>query len=160
MLPKRSGGTNEQISCKTDRTQPAYSGRMKLSNAMSISRVLAAFTAAAVTLSLGPSEKAHTIKFEPVVGGKRFACGSTYAGLGTSKSAVTPQFLRLYVSGVELIDASGKTVPLKLDQDGTWQQQDVAFLSFEGKNSACASGSPHGTYRHARRSPWFRRTIR
>jgi uncharacterized repeat protein (TIGR04052 family) len=47
-----------------------------------------------------------------------------------------------FAAVVAMIDVNGKTVPLLLDQDGIWQQHDVAFLSFEGSHGSCASGSP------------------
>lgn len=92
-------------------------------------------------LAAGALHSYH-IRFAAVVGSEKFACEVTYKGLGTTHTAVTPEFLRLYVSRVTLIDQSGKAVPLALDQDGVWQQHDVAFLSFEGSNASCASGSP------------------
>jgi uncharacterized repeat protein (TIGR04052 family) len=87
-------------------------------------------------------QRTYHVKFVAMVGEKRFTCGSTYDGIGTTRAKITPEFLRLYVSGVALIDAAGKETPLQLDQDGVWQQRDVAFLSFEGSNQSCASGSP------------------
>jgi uncharacterized repeat protein (TIGR04052 family) len=93
-------------------------------------------------IALAGGQRTFHIKFVAVVGEQPFTCGVAYHGLGTTHATVTPEFLRLYVSGVALIDTAGKEVPLKLDQDGTWQQRDVAFLSFEGSNQACASGSP------------------
>lgn len=85
---------------------------------------------------------AYRIRFSAVVGNVPFACGRTYHGLGATDATITPEFLRLYVFGVTLIDANGKSFPLHLTQDGIWQQRDVALLSFEGANQSCASGSP------------------
>ena len=91
----------------------------------------------------GPAIPHHySIRFAAQVDGRSFECGATYNGLGTTRAAVTPEFLRLYVSGVRLIESDGSEVPLTLDQDGVWQQRDVAFLSFEGAHAECASGSP------------------
>jgi uncharacterized repeat protein (TIGR04052 family) len=107
------------------------------------------FGLALLTIAAFCSAAAHStnlrnyrIRFVAAVGDKPFVCGRTYDGLGISRAAVTPEFLRLYVSGVRLIDFNGNEVPLALDQDGTWQQRDVAFLSFEGAIASCASGSP------------------
>jgi uncharacterized repeat protein (TIGR04052 family) len=102
--------------------------------------VTASFLCAAAGVSGGNRE--YRIRFAAVVAGKPFACGATYLRLGTTHAAVTPEFLRFYVYGLRLIDANGRETPLALNQDGVWQQRDVAFLSFEGTNGACASGSP------------------
>lgn len=101
----------------------------------------------AVGIALGAAASAalnHTyrIRFEAMVGPREFHCGSAYSGVGRSRATVTPEYFRFYVSQVKLIDASGKRVPLILQQDGVWQQRDVAFLSFEDPGSDCANGSP------------------
>lgn len=84
----------------------------------------------------------YTIRFEAMVGPRAFHCGVAYAGIGRTNVTVTPEYFRFYISQVNLIDASGKRVPLALDQDGVWQQRNVAFLSFEDTGSDCANGSP------------------
>ena len=84
----------------------------------------------------------YSIRFAAEVNGRSFVCGATYGNLGTTRAAITPEFLRLYVSNVRLIEANGTELPLALEQDGVWQQRDVAFLSFEGGHAECASGSP------------------
>ena len=82
------------------------------------------------------------IRFEAVVGSEKFACGRTYKGIGITKSSISPQDFRFYVHGVELIDETGKAVPLQLDQDGKWQVDDVALLDFENGTGGCANGNP------------------
>jgi uncharacterized repeat protein (TIGR04052 family) len=84
----------------------------------------------------------YTISFAATVGEHQFSCATPYPGLGTTRATITPQFLRFYVSNVRLVNENGAEVPLALDQDGTWQQGVVGFVSFEGHNPACASGSP------------------
>ncbi len=91
---------------------------------------------------ISDGNREYRIHFAAVVAGRPFVCGTTYLRLGTTRAAVTPEFLRFYVYGLRLIDHNGRETPLALDQDGVWQQRNVAFLSFEGTNDACASGSP------------------
>src|SRR5579864_7615380 len=76
------------------------------------------------------SPQAYTIRFQAMVGAMPFHCGRTYAGLGRARASVTPEYLRFYISQVRLIDRAGHRVSLALNQDGTWQRRDVAFLSF------------------------------
>lgn len=108
------------------------------------SPLVAAAAAGVCALALAaaaPTQAIH-IRFEAVVGSHPFKCGQTYAGIGKTQAAITPEFFRFYVSRVRLVDAQGHQTPLALDQDGTWQQRDVAFLSFEDSASRCANGSP------------------
>lgn len=49
--------------------------------------------------------------------------------------------LRLFVHGVELLDAAGKATPVALDADGSWQDGKVALLDFEDATGACDDGS-------------------
>jgi uncharacterized repeat protein (TIGR04052 family) len=105
---------------------------------------LALATIFALSPKAGPAGVPHhySIRFAAEVDGRSFECGATYNDLGTTRAAITPEFLRLYVSDVRLIESNGGELPLTLDQDGVWQQRDVAFLSFEGAHAECASGSP------------------
>ena len=82
-----------------------------------------------------------TIRFAPMVGGEPFVCGKSYDGIGATGSRVTPSDFRFYVSDVELVDQSGKPVPLKLDQDERWQHQNVALLDFENRSGPCLTGT-------------------
>lgn len=102
-----------------------------------------------------------TIRFAAMVGNQPFACGQSYDGIGATGSRVTPSDFRFYVSGVELIDASGKAVAVKLDQDERWQHRDVALLDFENRSGPCLTGTqetrdtisgtvPAGAYRGLR----------
>ena len=102
---------------------------------------------AAVTCALmfvgasAPSRPIH-LRFQAVVGTRPFKCGVAYAGIGKTDASITTDFFRFYVSHIRLIDAQGHQTPFTLDQDGTWQERDVAFLSFEDPSSHCAGGSP------------------
>jgi uncharacterized repeat protein (TIGR04052 family) len=106
--------------------------------------------AIAVTIPLGiyqtsqaqnADRKAVTINFAAKVGKQPFTCSKSYSDLGTSATNVTPSDFRLYISDVALIDASGKAIPLNLEQDGKWQYQNIALLDFEDKSGGCSNGT-------------------
>lgn len=82
------------------------------------------------------------LKFSAMVGAENFACGQSYDDIGVTHSRITPSDFRFYVSGVELIDKRGKSVPVKLDQDGIWQYKDIALLDFEDGQGPCRNGNP------------------
>lgn len=88
------------------------------------------------------SPRAVTIRFEAKVGTAAFACGQTYQHMGTEDTTITPRDFRFYVQDVELLGAGGARTPLALDQDGTWQYQNVALLDFENFTGGCADGTP------------------
>lgn len=101
------------------------------------------------------------LKFSAMVGAESFACGLSYDDIGVTHSRITPSDFRFYVSGVELIDNHGKSVPLKLDQDGIWQYKNLALLDFEDGQGPCRNGNsglhtaitgsvPKGHYRGVR----------
>lgn len=129
--------------------------------------VSAAFTSLGLAIAytaLTPSGKliaaeaqSVTLRFQAKVGNQPFRCGESYS-LGTPAKRVTPTDFRFYVTDVALIDASGRAVPVTLQQDGKWQYQSVALLDFEDKSASCANGTqevrdrvigtvPPGTYR-------------
>ena len=85
--------------------------------------------------------KEVTINFEAWVGDRKFTCGESYDQVGTSESTVTPTDFRFYVSDVALVDEDGNAVPLKLEQDGKWQYQNVVLLDFEDGTGACDNGT-------------------
>ena len=82
------------------------------------------------------------VRFQAMVGSEKFACGRTYSGIGTTGSTLSPHDFRFYVHNVALIDDSGKSVPLELEQDGKWQLDDVALLDFENATGGCVNGTP------------------
>jgi uncharacterized repeat protein (TIGR04052 family) len=83
-----------------------------------------------------------SIRFQAMVGKEKFACGRTYDGIGTTGSRITPRDFRLYVHNIRLIDETGKSVPVELEQDGKWQLDDVALLDFEDGAAGCVNGTP------------------
>ncbi len=104
---------------------------------------LATFVATAllVQAAAAQQDRSVSIRFAAVVGDQPFACGNSYDGIGATASKVTPSDFRFYVSGVELIDAAGRAVPLKLEQDERWQHRDVALLDFENRTGPCLTGT-------------------
>ncbi len=82
-----------------------------------------------------------TLNFAAQVAGQPFACGRSYAGIGTTGSTITPSDFRLYVSDVHLIGDAGRAVPVRLTQDGIWQFEDIALLDFEDGSGPCRNGT-------------------
>lgn len=71
------------------------------------------------------------IRLSAMVGTEAFECGTTYAGLGADASDLTPFDLRFYVHDVRLVTREGEEIPVRLDDDGMWQNGEVALLDFE-----------------------------
>lgn len=87
------------------------------------------------------SPRAVTIRFEPMVGTRDFACGQTYADMGSGSTTITPRDFRFYAYDFQLIDAAGDRVAVTLDQNA-WQHQNVAMLDFEDFTGGCLDGTP------------------
>ena len=83
-----------------------------------------------------------TIRFAAQVNGKPFACGTSYQGIGTTKSTITPRDFRLYIQSARLIDEQGQEVPLVLAEDNKWQGAGTTLLDFEDGTGPCANGTP------------------
>lgn len=81
------------------------------------------------------------INFAGRIAGKAFTFGSRYEDVKASKSTVTPQDLRFFVSNVELLDAMDTAVPVNLDQDGIWQYKSLALVDLEDGKGACCNGN-------------------
>jgi hypothetical protein len=82
------------------------------------------------------------IRFQTMVGNEKLACGQSYKGTGTTGSQISPRDFRFYVHNIRLVDGAGNTTPLKLEQDGKWQLDDVALLHFENATGGCSNGTP------------------
>jgi uncharacterized repeat protein (TIGR04052 family) len=82
-----------------------------------------------------------TVRFAAQVNGQPFACGQSYAGVGTTRSTITPSDFRFYVSDLALVDEAGRAVPVKLTQDGVWQLDNIALLDFENGTGPCRNGT-------------------
>ena len=102
----------------------------------------AAGVLAACDDSTGPEGPVDvTIQFAALVNGTTFTCGTSYPNVGTSDTEITPTDFRFYVSGVELLTASGGSEPLELEQDGLWQRENLALLDFENGATSCVNGT-------------------
>ena len=101
-----------------------------------------ALSACAVSPSQQSGTQAVEIRFAAQINGQAFECGKSYSGVGTTKSTITPSDFRLYVSQVELLTADGKAVPIALNQDKTWQLENIALLDFENGQGPCRNGTP------------------
>jgi len=93
-------------------------------------------------LAFSADQQSVSIHFQAMVGERKFACGQSYVGIGTTHSKITPRDFRFYVHNLRLTDASGKEVPVELDQDGKWQLDDLALLDFEDASAGCVNGTP------------------
>lgn len=100
------------------------------------------FAFASASRSRAQSSQPFELPFAGRLAGKPFACGTQYENVGTKNSTVTPQDLRFFVSGVELLAADGSAVPVTLDQDGIWQFKSVALIDLEDGTGACRNGNP------------------
>lgn len=87
------------------------------------------------------SNQPVAIQFAGAINGQPFACGQSYANVGTTKSTITPSDFRFYVSEVKLVQKDGTKVPVNLLQDGVWQYQNVALIDFENGTGPCRNGT-------------------
>jgi len=88
-----------------------------------------------------PDRQPVSIRFDAQVNGEPFRCGARHAAVGSKASTVTISDFRFYVSEVELIDRSGRAVPVALEQDGRWQLDSIALLDFEDGSGPCRNGT-------------------
>jgi uncharacterized repeat protein (TIGR04052 family) len=103
--------------------------------------VLAVILASATASAAEPPLRSVAINFRAVVGDRAFACGQSYDGIGTGNSTFTPSEFRMFVSGVHLVSRNGQRVPVTLEQDGRWQNGDLAMLDFEDGSGPCSNGT-------------------
>jgi uncharacterized repeat protein (TIGR04052 family) len=105
--------------------------------------LLAACTTAPTLPAASPlaAVQAVTVRFAAQVNGQPFACGQSYAGVGSTRSTITPSDLRFFVSEVALVDEAGRAVPVALAQDGIWQFENIALLDFENGTGPCRNGT-------------------
>lgn len=83
-----------------------------------------------------------TVRFKAMVGDAEFACGTSYANVGTSHASIVASDFRFYVHNVRLINAKGDTVRATLQPESPWADKDVALLDFENGRASCANGTP------------------
>ncbi len=86
-----------------------------------------------------------TVDFAALVNGTPLACGQDYPNVGTANTTISMEDFRFYVHGVSLLDGDGNAEPLELEQDGLWQNEDLALLDFEDDSGDCAGTSATNT---------------
>jgi uncharacterized repeat protein (TIGR04052 family) len=86
-------------------------------------------------------QKPVAVRFAGVLGQKPFVCGERYVLDADRSVTVTPSDLRFYVANVELMDASGKSTSITLDQDGIWQYRNIALIDLEDGKGGCRNGN-------------------
>lgn len=74
------------------------------------------------------------IPFSAAIDGSAFSCSGSTRGFA-------PSDLRFYVHDLALIDGDGRTSPIRLDDDGTWQSRGVALIDFENGQDNCRDGT-------------------
>lgn len=74
------------------------------------------------------------LEFGASFGELELGCGQGFVHEGVELAL---QDLRMFVSGIELIDAQGEAVPLQLDVAAPWQLEQVALLDFEDGSGPC-----------------------
>jgi uncharacterized repeat protein (TIGR04052 family) len=89
----------------------------------------------------GGAMTAVTLQFEGRLGDQVFDCTSTYPGIGTAATEVSLTDFRLYIHDIRLHAAGGTDTPVELDQDGTWQYQNLVLLDFENRSGSCTNGT-------------------
>ena len=90
----------------------------------------------------GTPEQSIDLTFQARVGSEPFACGTTYANVGSTRTSLTPADLRFYVHDIRLVTSSGAEHPLHLDATD-FQGDGVALLDFEDGTRDCADfGTP------------------
>lgn len=75
------------------------------------------------------------------VGDAPFACGRSFAGIGTAASTIQATEFKFFVHDVQLTTRDGRAVPVTLTQDGLWQNGTVALLDFEDGTGSCSNGN-------------------
>ncbi|QSQ12439.1 MbnP family copper-binding protein [Myxococcus landrumensis] len=91
--------------------------------------------------------KTYTVRFSPQVRQEALTCEGLYTDIGTSRSTIELLDFEMFVRDVTLVRANGERHPLKLEQDGTWQRDNIALLDFEDGTGTCRTGGTAATRR-------------
>lgn len=83
-------------------------------------------------VSCAPAKTPFTLTFAPHWDGNAIEC------TGDSTQLTD---LRFYVSALQLIDSDGSVIDAELENDGEWQNSDVALIDLEDGRGACVNGS-------------------
>lgn len=86
-----------------------------------------------------------TVRFSAQVGEELVRCGQRYEGVGAQGTTISFQDFRFYVSNLRLIRSDGQEVAIELEQDGTWQVDNVVLLDFEDATGRCQEGGTPAT---------------
>ena len=118
---------------------------------------LSAIAAVLLSAHAGADDRTDTtalsLTFAAEVGGRPFACGRQYANVGLTDGDIAFADFRLFISEVALVDAAGRRVPVRLADDGRWQDGQVALLDFEDGTDRCDNGTPPVNSRVSGRAP-------
>ena len=102
-----------------------------------------------VLLLCGCAEEPHSvsISFQAMVGDQAFACGEAFDGLGDAAggASLTPMDLRFYIHDVRLVHEDGEELPIALNNDGKYQNGEVALLDFESGCGDVGDSDTHTT---------------
>jgi uncharacterized repeat protein (TIGR04052 family) len=82
-----------------------------------------------------------TLQFEGRLGDQVFDCSSTYPAVGMAATEVSLTDFRLYIHDIRLHRTGSADTPVELDQDGTWQFQNLVLLDFENRSGTCSNGT-------------------
>lgn len=96
---------------------------------------------ALVGCAASPAGQPIALQFAGRVGDAPFSCGGTYEDIGTTGTTFTAYDFRFYVHDVRVVTAEGEEIPVTLEDDGTWQNGEVALLDFE-TGGDCMAGNP------------------
>ncbi len=85
-------------------------------------------------LGCEPSGSDVEVRFGARIEGAPVSCNASADGFALGD-------LRVFVHGFELVDATGRSVPVTLLDDGVWQDGSVALLDFENGEGGCRNGT-------------------
>jgi uncharacterized repeat protein (TIGR04052 family) len=115
-----------------------YSTTVHTSTQLILGATLAAFVTACGDEADPAGSAAVEVRFAALADGRPLACGDDYDGLGDGTFEY--RGLRFFVSDVALGSGADRA-SLELEDDGQWQDGQVALLDFEDGASECALGT-------------------
>ena len=75
--------------------------------------------------------------FDITANGTALRCGEPMTDIGRSGDQVRPKDARFFLHGLTFLDADGGTIPTTIDDDGVWQDGDVALIDGANTDGAC-----------------------
>jgi len=75
--------------------------------------------------------------FDLTANGAAVRCGEPMEGVGLSAASVRPKDARFFLHGLTFLDPEGVAIPTTIDDDGTWQDGDVALIDGANTDGAC-----------------------